>query len=287
MFSSTTTAPREALLNIHQQEKPTLTPNCLTTIYNGTSSLTGNIISCVTIPCCCFSPIKIIPQNHEGLLTRFGIFQQIYPPGVYSYNICTEDIRIISLKQKTLPIKNQKIMTNDNLTIYIDAVCFYKIHDSYKACFSVENYSFSVENLSKGVLRTVISENTLDTLFKDRTKINERMSQLLLERAVKWGIDEISIDIKDIVIPKDLQRVMAKTAEISQDANSKIISAEGEKKAAEIMVQVSKMLKDNPEAMKLLWFNTLKDISKEKSNTIVVSESINEKFVPASIMKRD
>ena len=178
-------------------------------------------------------------------------------------------------------------MTNDNLTIYIDAVCFYKIQDSYRACFGVENYSLSVENLCKGVLRTVISENTLDILFKDRTKINQRMSQLLLERAVKWGIDEISIDIKDIVIPEELQRVMAKTAEISQDANSKIISAEGEKKAAEIMVEVSKMLKDNPEAMKLLWFNTLKDISKEKSNTIVLSESINEKFVPASIMKRD
>ena len=277
--------PRETLLNIHKQN---YTPNYLTWIYNNSALCTGYFISCITIPCCCCAPIKIIYQNNEGLLTRFGIFTNKLQPGAYSYNICTDEIKIVSLGIKVLPIKDLKVITSDNLSVLIDAVCFFKIYDSYKATFCVENYIASLTNLCKSVLRTVIGENKLSTIFKGRLSINTRIEDLLRKHTVDWGIEDISVDIEDIMIPLELQCVMAKTAEIAQDAQSKIISAEGEKRAAEIMVQASELLKNNPEAMELLWFNTLKDISKEKSNTIIVSESISTKFNPIqNIINRD
>lgn len=254
-------------------------PNCITSIYNNLSKMGGNCISCLCIPFLCCGPIKLIPQGYKGVMTEFGIFMKVLSPGRYNYNMCTQEIILISTKTKVIPISTQKIMTGDNLSVTIDAVCFFNISNVKKALFNVENYTESIENLSKTVLRTVVGENDLQSLFSDRSVINTRLSSLMVERTKEWGVDNITVDIKDVSIPSDLQRVMAKTAEVKQDSMSKVIAAEGEKKAVEILSSASELIKNNPEAMELLWFNTIKDISKEKSNTIIVPNSIISKFV--------
>jgi regulator of protease activity HflC (stomatin/prohibitin superfamily) len=254
-------------------------PNCITSVYNNISSCSGSIISCICIPFVCLGPLKVIPQGYKGVLLRFGIFIRVLNPGRYNYNICTDEIILISTKTKVIQISTQKIMTGDNLSVVIDAVCFFNIYNVRDVLFNVENYAESIENLSKTVLRTVVGENDLKSLFSDRTNINLRMTSLMTDRTRHWGIDNITVDIKDVSIPLDLQRVMAKTAEVKQDSLSKSIAAEGEKNAVEILAEASALIKNNPEAMELLWFNTIKDISKEKSNTIIVPNSIISKFL--------
>jgi regulator of protease activity HflC (stomatin/prohibitin superfamily) len=252
--------------------------NCLTKTYNCLGLNCGRLISCISLPFFCCAPIIVIHQGYEGVLSRFGIFREILKPGRYSYNTCVDDIIKVSLKTQNIHIDTLKVMTKDNLSTTIDAVCFFNIHDSYKSVFNVENIIDAIKDLSKCTLRTIVGENTLDNLFAGRSNINNRITELIRSRAYEWGINNIVLEIKDVSIPIELQRIMAKTAESRKEAESKLIVAEGEKKANEIMLQAAQSLKNNPEAMELIWFNTLKNISAEKSTTIVVPNSIIQKF---------
>jgi regulator of protease activity HflC (stomatin/prohibitin superfamily) len=252
--------------------------NCLTSTFNCLSLNTGRLISCLSLPLFCCAPIVVIGQGHQGVLTRFGVFREILKPGRYAYNMCVDDIFIISMKTQNSHIDTLKVMTKDNLSTTIDAVCFFNVKDAYKSVFNVENIVEAIKDLSKCTLRTIVGENSLDELFSNRSTINGRITELIRSRAEEWGIGNIVLEIKDVSIPPELQRIMAKTAESKKEAESKLIVAEGEKKANQVMLQAAESLKNNPEAMELIWFNTLKNISTEKSTTIVVPTSIIQKF---------
>lgn len=252
--------------------------NCLTKTFNCLSLSCGRLISCMSLPFFCCAPIIVIPQGYQGVLSRFGVFREILNPGRYSYNICVDSILKVSMKTQNIHIDTLKVMTKDNLSTTIDAVCFFNVKDTYKATFNVENVYDAIKDLSKCTLRTVVGENCLDQLFSNRSQINNRITELVRNRSQEWGINNIVLEIKDVSIPSELQRIMAKTAESKKEAESKIIVAEGEKKANEIMLQAAEALKNNPEAMELIWFNTLKNISTEKSNTIIVPSNIIQKF---------
>lgn len=266
-------------INLNSDEqKNQYSSNCLTQTFNCLSLNCGRLISCMSLPFFCCAPIIVIPQGYEGVLTRFGVFRDILKPGRYSYNICVDNILKVSMKTQNIHIDTLKVMTKDNLSTTIDAVCFFNIKNTYKAVFNVENVYDAIKDLSKCTLRTVVGENCLDQLFSNRTQINNRITELVRNRSQEWGINNIVLEIKDVSIPSELQRIMAKTAESKKEAESKMIVAEGERKANEIMLQAAETLKNNPEAMELIWFNTLKNISTEKSNTIIVPSSIIQKF---------
>lgn len=260
------------------KQKNQYSSNCLTQTFNCLSLNCGRVISCMSLPFFCCAPIIVIEQGYEGVLTRFGIFRDILKPGRYSYNVCVDNIIRVSMKTQNIHIDTLKVMTKDNLSTTIDAVCFFNIKDTYKSIFNVENVYDAIKDLSKCTLRTVIGENSLDQLFSNRSEINNRITELVRNRSQEWGINNIVLEIKDVSIPIELQRIMAKTAESKKEAESKLIVAEGEKKANEVMLKAAEALKNNPEAMELIWFNTLKSISTEKSNTIVVPSSIIQKF---------
>ena len=249
--------------------------NCITYLYNKISYIAGNLISCLCIPCLCCGPIVEIEQGYVGILTRYGIFKKILTPGRYNYNIFTDKISLISMKTQTLNISSQQVMTSDNLSVTIDAVCFFNIIDAVKCKFNVENFTDSIDSLCKTTLRTIIGENDLNTLFSKRSVINKRVVELIENHSKHWGANIISIEIKDVSIPVELKRSMAQISEAKMEAQAKLIYAEADSKSVNILKEASKELEKCPEALKLIWFNTLKEISKEKSNTIVVSESIS------------
>jgi regulator of protease activity HflC (stomatin/prohibitin superfamily) len=139
--------------------------NCLTCLYNNIAKITGQIISCVCVPCICCGPTILIQQGYVGILLRNGVFRKILYPGRYTYNVCIDDIRRVSLKTESLHIGTQNLMTNDNLSVIIDAVCFFNVSDAQKAVFNVEDYKLSIDSLCKTTLRTVIGENDLNSLF--------------------------------------------------------------------------------------------------------------------------
>jgi regulator of protease activity HflC (stomatin/prohibitin superfamily) len=179
------------------------------------------------------------------------------------------------MKTQTLNISSQQVMTSDNLSVTIDAVCFFNIVDAEKCKFNVEDYLISIDSLSKTTLRTIIGENDLNTLFSKRSVINKRVTELIENYSRHWGVNIVSIEIKDVSIPDDLKRSMSQISEAKMQAQAKLIYAEADSKSVNILKDASKELEKCPDALKLIWFNTLKEISKEKSNTIVVSESIS------------
>lgn len=264
--------------NEHSYSRLENNTNCLTKIYNCLSLNSGRILSCLSLPFFCCGPTIVINQGYKGILTRFGIFREVLNPGRYAYNMCTDNILKVCLKTQVMNIDTLQVMTSDNLSVSVDAVCFFNILDAYKSVFNVENLNNAIKNLSKAVLRAVIGENDLKELFSNRTTINNRITELIKNTAIEWGVGNIELEIKDVSIPDDLKRIMAKTAESKQEAESKLIVAEGEKIANEIILQTANSLKNNPEAMELVWFNTLKTISVEKSTTIIVPDSILAKF---------
>ena len=253
--------------------------NCLTCLYNNIAKITGQIISCVCVPCICCGPVVLIQQGYVGILLRNGVFRKILYPGRYTYNVCIDDIRKVSLKTESLHIGTQNLMTNDNLSVIIDAVCFFNVSDAQKAIFNVENYKVSIDSLCKTTLRTVIGENDLNALFTKRTIINKRINELVENYAKNWGISNFNIEIRDVELPESLKRSMAQISEAKMEAQAKIIQAEADSKAVDILKEASKSLVESPETLNLLWFNTLKEIAKEKSNTIVVSENVFPKFL--------
>jgi len=253
--------------------------NCLTYLYNNIAKITGQIISCVCVPCICCGPTILIDQGYVGILLRNGVFRKILYPGRYTYNVCIDDIRRVSLKTESLHIGTQNLMTNDNLSVIIDAVCFFNVSDAQKAVFNVENYKVSIDSLCKTTLRTVIGENDLNALFTKRTIINKRINELIENYAKNWGISNFNIEIRDVELPESLKRSMAQISEAKMEAQAKIIQAEADSKAVDILREASKSLVESPETLNLLWFNTLKEIAKEKSNTIVVSENVCPKFL--------
>lgn len=249
--------------------------NCITYLYNKVSYISGNLISCLCIPFLCCGPIVEIEQGYVGILTRYGIFKKVLTPGRYNYNIFTDKISLISMKTQTLNISSQQVMTSDNLSVTIDAVCFFNIIDAVKCKFNVEEFYISIDSLCKTTLRTIIGENDLNTLFSKRSVINKRVTELIENHTKHWGANIISIEIKDVSLPDDLKRSMAQISEAKMQAQAKLIYAEADSKSVNILKDASKELEKCPDALKLIWFNTLKEISKEKSNTIVVSESIS------------
>ena len=263
-------------LYIQLEEEPEV--NYLTHIYNNIAYVMGCFISCACIPFICCGPIMVIEQGYVGVLTRYGIYKKILNPGRYSYNVFVDNIIIVSLKTQNLNISTQKVMTSDNLSVVIDAVCFFNITDAKKSLFNVDNYKDSLDNLSKTTLRTVIGENDLNSLFSNRSLINKRVSELIKNYSSEWGIGNISIEIKDVSLPDELKRSMAQISEAKMQAQAKLISANADSQSIQILKTASLELSQSPEALKLIWFNTLKDIAKEKSNTIVVSENILTKI---------
>lgn len=265
-------------INLSNDNKKPNSFNCLTKTFNCLSLNAGRLISYISLPFFCCAPIIVINQGYEGVLTRFGVFRDILKPGRYSYNICVDNIFTVSKKTQNIHIDTLNVMTKENLSTTIDAVCFFNIENTYKSVFNVENIYDAVKDLCKCTLRTIIGENSLDKLFSNRTEINNRITELIKHRSQQWGINNIILEIKDVSIPTELQRIMAKTAESKKEAESKLIVAEGECKANEVMLRAAEALKNNPEAMELIWFNTLKSISIEKSNTIIVPSNIIQKF---------
>jgi len=173
-----------------------------------------------------------------------------------------------------LDVAPQNIMTKDNLSVFVNAVCYYRVTNAKLAMFEVENYNFALDNLAQITLRTVLGEHTLSEVFSERIKINNRLTELLDHDTDPWGIKVNAVEMKDIRIPEQMQRAMAAVAESNQEATAKLISARAQRDAAEILGEAAEKMGKDPAALQLQWFETLQKIAQEKQSTIVVPDSI-------------
>jgi len=248
------------------------------TIENGVLNGIGNCFEmcCVICAGCGLTPnLATVQQEHVGLVTKFGRLDRILPAGRHKYNIMSENVIPLSLMEQVIDVPHQEVMTQDNLMVKVDAVCYYKVEKAELAYFEVNSYSFAVMQLIQVTLRTVIGENTLAEVLSERQKLNMRVQELIDKGTDPWGIRVTRVEMKSIDIDNNMQRAMAAKTEATQEAEAKLIQAKAQRDSALILVDAAAKMESNPGAMQLQWFETLRIISTQGQNTtMIVPDSV-------------
>jgi len=220
--------------------------------------------------------LATVQQEHQGIVTKFGRLDRILPSGRHKYNICSETVVPISLMEQVIDVPHQEMMTQDNLMVKVDAVCYYRVEKADLAYFEVNSYPYAVMQLIQVTLRTVIGENTLAEVLSERQKLNMRVQELIDKGTDPWGIRVTRVEMKSIDIDNGMQRAMAAKTEATQEAEAKLIQAKAQRDSALILVDAASKMESNPGAMKLQWFETLRIIATQGQNTtIIVPDSVD------------
>lgn len=175
----------------------------------------------------------------------------------------------IDIRTKAVDVPNQEAITKDNISASISAVIYYKVTDASKAVLEVENYYVAVHQLAQTTMRNVIGEIDLDSLLTNRDKVATRIKDIVRETTTQWGLEVLTVELKDIVLPETMKRTMAKQAEAERERRATIINSEGEVVAAGNLAKAAKLMANAPGALHLRTLNSINDISSDQSNTVV------------------
>lgn len=213
--------------------------------------------------------IKQIDQYERGVRFAFGKYSGIMEPGWRLVIPVLQSYRKVDMRIRVSDVPDQEIMTRDNIPVNINAVIYYRVADAAKAIIEVESYNYAVVQLAQVTMRNIIGEVELDALLTNRETLSQRIRELVDKRTETWGVDVQSVELKDISLPDNMKRTIAKQAEAEREKRAVIINAEGEKIAAENISAAAKMLSQTPGALHLRTLNSINDISSDQSNTVV------------------
>jgi len=215
------------------------------------------------------SGIRIVFEYKRALKFRFGKYIKVLKPGFRWIIPIVETVQIVDIRVITINILSQEVMTKDNVPCSIDGVVFFRINDPEKAVLEVEEYNYAIAQLSQAALRDVCGKVELDTILSKREEMGENIKDNVEEETRVWGIEIVSMKIKDIQLPENMKRMMAGQAEAERSRRSQIILALAEEQAAGKLLEAGKLIDQSPSAIKLRLYQTLSDIASEKNSTIV------------------
>ena len=213
--------------------------------------------------------IRILKQYERGVVFLLGRFESIRGPGITVVFVPIEQMERVSLRTVTMQIPSQKIITKDNVSIDIAAVAYYHITDPEKAVIAIENVYNAINQISQTTVRNVVGRFSLDQLLSDTAGINEQIKNVIDTHTEPWGTQVTAVEIKDITLPDNMQRAMAKEAEAERERRAKIVAAEGEYQAAVKLGQAADIITQHPVALQLRTLQTMAEISVEKNSTII------------------
>lgn len=215
------------------------------------------------------SGIRIVQQYQRGVVFRFGRIVGGKEPGLNWIIPIIESLRIIDLRTVTLRVPAQKIITKDNVSVDISAVAYYKIIDPVKSIVAIQDVREAIDQVAQTSLRNIVGKFQLDEILSEREAINKEITKILDSYTEQWGVVVSSVDIKDIQLPDDMQRAIAKQAEAEREKRAKIISAEGEYLSAQKLADTADIMMAHPIALQLRNLQTLAEIAVEKNSTII------------------
>ncbi len=207
--------------------------------------------------------IRIIPEYQRAIVFRFGRAAAAPKgPGIIFLIPFVDRVEaIISTRVVTMDIEPQDVITRDNISLKVNAVVYFRVVDAMKSVINVENYLYATTQLAQTHLRSVLGEHSLDELLAERDKINMQLQKILDQNTDYWGIKVVSVEVKHIDLPLDQQRAMARQAEAERERRAKVISAEGELQAAQMMKEAADTLSQNSTALQLRYLQTMLDMS--------------------------
>ena len=213
--------------------------------------------------------IKQINEYERGVKLRFGKFYSIMNPGWRLVFPIIDSIKKVDIRTKAVDVPEQDAITKDNVTIRINAVLYYKVFDASKAILAVENYQFAISQLAQTTMRNAVGAISLDELLAERDKISTEICKVIDEATDPWGIKVENVELKDIKLPEEMQRVIAKVAEAEREKQAVITKAAGEVEASENLSKAAETMSRTPGALHLRTLATLNDLSSDQSNTII------------------
>jgi regulator of protease activity HflC (stomatin/prohibitin superfamily) len=213
--------------------------------------------------------IRIVQEYERGVIFFLGRCTGQRGPGLILLVPLFERMVRVTLRTITMEIPSQKIITKDNVSIDIAAVAYYHVVDSQKSVIAIENVHSAVNQIAQTTVRNVVGQFSLDQLLAQTAKINEQIQSVIDTHTEPWGVQVTAVEIKDINLPDNMQRAMAKEAEAERERRAKIVAAEGEFQAAAKLAEAADVISKHPVALQLRTLQTMSEISTEKNSTII------------------
>ncbi|MEO7210716.1 MAG: slipin family protein [Chitinophagaceae bacterium] len=217
------------------------------------------------------SSIRILREYERGVVFRLGrvLNQGAKGPGLILLVPIIDKMVKVSLRTVVMDVPPQDVITQDNVSIKVNAVIYFRVIDPQKAIIEIENYLVGTSQLSQTTLRSVLGQSELDDILSKREKINIRLQQIIDQQTEPWGVKVTHVEVKQIDLPQEMQRAMAKQAEAERERRSKVISAEGEFQASQRLSDAAKILSEQPSALTLRYLQTLREIATENNSTTI------------------
>jgi regulator of protease activity HflC (stomatin/prohibitin superfamily) len=213
--------------------------------------------------------IRVLRQYERGVVFLLGKFEGVRGAGLMLVFVPVQQMVRVSLRIVTMQIPAQKIITKDNVSIDIAAVAYYRISDPEKSVIVIENVYNAINQISQTTVRNVVGRFSLDQLLADTASINEQIKDVIDAHTEPWGTQVTAVEIKDITLPDNMQRAMAKEAEAERERRAKIVAAEGEFQAAVKLGEAADIITQHPVALQLRTLQTMAEIATEKNSTII------------------
>ena len=215
------------------------------------------------------SGVRILREYERGVIFRLGrLIAQKGPGLIYLIPIVDRMVRI-DLRTVTLTVPPQEVISKDNVTVRVTAVAYFRVIDPNKAVTEVENFLLATSQIGQTTLRSVLGKAELDALLSERERLNVELQQIIDEQTEPWGVKVTTVEVKDVELPADMQRAIARQAEAERERRAKVINAEGEFQAAARITDAADVIGRNPVALKLRYLQTLIEVSGSNSSTIV------------------
>jgi len=213
--------------------------------------------------------LRQVNQYERGIKFTMGRYTETVEPGWRLIIPVFQSMMKVDMRVKAVDVPDQEAITRDNVSTEINAVIYYRVSDAAKAIIEVENFRFAISQLAQTTMRNIVGEVTLDELLINRDDLSARIKKIVDAATDPWGIEVLSVDLKDIKLPEDMKRTLAKIAEAEREKQATITKSEGEAIAADNLAHAARVMGDTPGALHLRTLNSLNDISSDQSNTIV------------------
>jgi regulator of protease activity HflC (stomatin/prohibitin superfamily) len=215
------------------------------------------------------SAVRILPEYERGVLFRLGRLVGVRGPGLFFIIPGIDKMVRVSLRTVVFDVPAQDVITRDNVTVKVSAVVYFRVMDADKAIVEVENYLYATSQLAQTTLRSILGQVELDELLAQRDKINRELQEILDRHTGPWGVKIANVEVKNIDLPQEMQRAIAKQAEAERERRAKVIHAEAELQASEKLAQAATVLASEPISLQLRYLQSLTEIATEKNSTII------------------
>ena len=230
---------------------------------------TGIIAVIVIVFFLVVNTIKILKEYERGVIFRLGRFVGVRGPGLIILIPMLEKMVKVTLRTVALDVPPQDVVTKDNVSVKVNAVMYFQVFEPSKAIIAVEDYLYATSQMGQTILRSILGEHELDDLLSNREKINQKLQKIIDERTNPWGIKVSAVEVKDVDLPENMRRALAKQAEAERERRAKVIHADGEFQASAKLKAAADVMAVQPVAVQLRYLQTLTEIATEKNSTIV------------------